>query len=168
MIYRLPFPDDDTLTHGVLPRRLAGWCIDAVILTLLMLGLWLGMLVFGFLTLGLGFGAIGMLPFVPFCYSVLFTASPICATPGQRAMGLVVLRNADLGRPDGLQAVIFALVYDLTLATTGLLLLIALLTIRRRTLHDLASGLVVVRTEALRPLTPPFGYGNMPGGSPYA
>jgi uncharacterized RDD family membrane protein YckC len=168
MIYQLPFPDDDTLTHGVLLRRLVGWCIDAAILALLMLALWLGLLVFGFVTLGLGFGAMSVLPFVPFCYNVLFLASPLCATPGQHLMGLVVLRNADLGRPDILQAVIFTLVYYLTLATTGLLLLIALLTIRRRTLHDLASGLVVVRTEALQPLTPPFGYGNMQGGSPYA
>ena len=37
----------------------------------------------------------------------------------------------------------------LTLATTGLLLLVALFTVRRRTLHDLASGLVVVRARAL-------------------
>lgn len=168
MIYQLPFPDDDSLTGGVLLRRLVGWCIDAVILVLLLLGLWVGLLMFGLLTLGLGFGAMSVLPFVPFCYNVLFLASPQCATPGQRLMGLVVLRNADLGRPDLLQAVIFTLVYYLTLATTGLLLLIALLTIRRRTLHDLASGLVVVRIEALQSLTPPFGYGNMTGGSPYA
>jgi uncharacterized RDD family membrane protein YckC len=48
------------------------------------------------------------------------------------------------------------------------LLLIALVTARHRTLHDLISGLVVVRSEAGQPLTAPFGYGNMPGGSPYA
>ena len=53
----------------------------------------------------------------------------------------------------------------LTLATTGLLLLIALFTVRHRTLHDLASGLVVARTRAL---TGGFGSWNMQGGSPYA
>lgn len=168
MSYQLPYPDDDSLTRGVVLRRVIGWCIDVVILALLMLGLWLGLVVFGILTLGLGFGAMSLLPFVPFLYNVLFTASPLCATPGQHLMGLVVLRNDDLGRPNPLQAVIFTLVFYLTLATTGLLLLIALITIRRRTLHDLASGLVVVRTEAMQALTPPFGYGNMPGGSPYA
>jgi uncharacterized RDD family membrane protein YckC len=56
-------------------------------------------------------------------------------------------------------------VFYLTLATTGLLLLIALFTVRHRTLHDLASGLVVVRTRAL---TGGFGSWNMQGGSPYA
>jgi len=28
--------------------------------------------------------------------------------------------------------------------------------------------LVVLRIDAVQPLTPPFGYGNIPGGSPYA
>jgi len=105
---------------------------------------------------------------VPFCYNVLFLVSPASATPGQRMLDLVVRRNADFGRPDALQAVVSTIVLYLTLATSGLLLLVVLITSRRRTLHDLASGLVVVRTEAMQPLTPPFGYGNIPGGSPYA
>jgi uncharacterized RDD family membrane protein YckC len=44
-----------------------------------------------------------------------------------------------------MQALIFTAVFYLTMATSGLLLLIALFTIRHRTLHDLASDLVVVR-----------------------
>ena len=60
------------------------------------------------------------------------------------------------------------MVFYLTLATSGLLLLVALFTVRHRTLHDLVSGLVVVRADGMQPLTPPVGYGNIPGGSPYA
>ena len=56
------------------------------------------------------------------------------------------------------------LLFYATLATSGLLLLIALFTARRRTLHDLISGLVVVRTRAL---TGSPASWNMPGGSPY-
>ena len=108
------------------------------------------LLLFGLLTLGLGLPLLGVLPFVPFCYHLLFVAGPSSATPGQQALGLVVRRNDDLGRPTLAQAFVFTLVFYVTLATTGLLLLIALFTVRRRTLHDLASGLVVVRAHRLR------------------
>lgn len=168
MIYRMPVPDDDLLTHGVVSRRVFGWFLDVLLIALIMLALWLVLLLFGLLTFGLGLGALGLLPFVPFCYHVLFLAGPASATPGQRMLGLIVRRNDDFGRPTALQAVISTIVFYLTLATTGLLLLVVLITDRRRTLHDMASGLVVVRIEAMQPLTPPFGYGNIPGGSPYA
>jgi uncharacterized RDD family membrane protein YckC len=168
MIYRMPVPDDYLLTRGVMSRRVFGWCIDLLLLALILLVLWVVFMLFGLLTLGLGFPLLGALPFVPFCYHVLFLAGPSSATPGQQFMGLVVRRNDDFGRPSPLQAVISTLVFYLTLATSGLLLLVALITDRHRTLHDLVSGLVVVRAEAMQPLTPPFGYGNIPGGSPNA
>jgi uncharacterized RDD family membrane protein YckC len=45
----------------------------------------------------------------------------------------------------------------------------ALITSRHRTLHDLVSGLVVVRNGALsRTLTATAGFANMQRGSPYA
>jgi uncharacterized RDD family membrane protein YckC len=164
----MPVPDDYLLTRGVMSRRVFGWCIDLLLLALILLVLWVVFMLFGLLTLGLGFPLLGALPFVPFCYHVLFLAGPSSATPGQQFMGLVVRRNDDFGRPSPLQAVISTLVFYLTLATSGLLLLVALITDRHRTLHDLVSGLVVVRAEAMQPLTPPFGYGNIPGGSPNA
>jgi uncharacterized RDD family membrane protein YckC len=164
----MPVPDDDLLTRGVMTRRVFAWFIDLLLLALILLGLWLVLLLFGVLTLGLGFGAMGLLPFVPFCYHVLFLAGPGNATPGQHMLGLVVRRNDDFGRPTALQAIISTIVFYLTLATSGLLLLVALITVRHRTLHDLVSGLVVTRIDAIAPLTPPFGYGNMSGGSPYA
>ena len=130
--------------------------------------LWVVFMLFGLLTLGLGFPLLGVLPFVPFCYHVLFLAGPSSATPGQRDDGADGAAQRRSRPPDALQAVISTLVFYLTLATSGLLLLVALFTDRHRTLHDLVSGLVVVRAEAMQPLTPPFGYGNIAGGSPYA
>lgn len=168
MIYRMPVPDDDLLTRGVMLRRVFAWFIDLLLLALILLVLWVVLMLFGLLTLGLGLPLLGVLPFVPFCYHILFLAGPSSATPGQQMLGLVVRRNDDFGRPSPLQAVISTIVFYLTLSTSGLLLLVALITLRRRTLHDLVSGLVVVRAEAMQPLTPPFGYGNIPGGSPYA
>src|ERR1700760_536870 len=142
MNYRAPPIDDEWLTRSVLIRRVFGWLLDAVLIALLMVGLWLAMLLFGVLTLGLGLPLLGVLPFVPFCYHFFFVASPASATPGQQVLGLVVRRNDDLGSPSTMQAFVYVLVFYITLATTGLLLLFALFTIRHRTLHDLASGLV--------------------------
>lgn len=165
MIYRATPIDDDWLTEGVLARRVFAWLIDVLLLGLLLAALCFALLLLGVLTLGLGLPLLGVLPIVPFCYHWLFVAGLSSATPGQQALGLVVRRNADLGRPSLAQALIYTLVFYLTLATTGLLLLIALFTVRKRTLHDLASGLVVVRTRAL---TAGLGSWNMQGGSPYA
>jgi uncharacterized RDD family membrane protein YckC len=53
----------------------------------------------------------------------------------------------------------------LTLATSGLLLIVALFTIRHRALHDLLSGLVVVRVRAMEALTTPREGWNMQGGT---
>ena len=165
MIYRASPMDDGWLTSGVMIRRIFAWLLDVLLLGLIVAALWFVLLLFGLLTLGLGMPLLGVLPFVPFCYHLFFVASPFSSTPGQQAFGLVVRRNDDLGPPSFFQAFIYTLVFYLTLATTGLLLLVALFTVRHRTLHDLASGLVVVRTRAL---TGGFGSWNMQGGSPYA
>ncbi len=159
---RMPTPTDELLTEGVMSRRVAAWFVDALLIGLLLAALWFILFLFGLLTLGLGFGAFGILPLVPFAYSVLTLLTSASATPGQQLFGLTVRRDDDLGPPTLLQAVVFTLIYDLTLAFTGLLLLVALFTVRHRTLHDMASGLVVVRTRRLHMLTPPLPYGNMP------
>ena len=160
MSYRTgPAPiDDDWLTDGVMSRRVFAWLIDMLLVGLILGALFLALLLFGLLTLGLGLPLLGALPVVPFCYHWLFVSGPSSATPGQQALGLVVRRDDDLGRPTPVQAFVFTLVFYLTLATTGLLLLVALVTVRHRTLHDLASGLVVARTRAL---TGGFGSWNM-------
>jgi uncharacterized RDD family membrane protein YckC len=158
MIYRMPPADDYWLTEGVLSRRVFAWVIDVLLIGLILGALLLALLLFGLLTLGLGFSLMAVLPFVPFAYHFLFVAGS-SATPGQQALGLVVRRNDDMGPPTALQALVYTLVFYVTLAATGLLLLIALFTVRRRTLHDIASGLVVVRARAL---TGGFGSWNMP------
>lgn len=159
---------DRMLSHGVMWRRVVGWFFDVILIGLLVFGLWLVLMMLGVLTLGLGFPLLGILPFVPFCYHLFCLAGPLSATPGQAMMGLVVRRNDDLGRPTMLQAVLSTLGFYITLATSGLLLLVALFTLRHRTLHDLVSGLVVVRSRAMEALTPPAGSWNMPGGYPNA
>jgi uncharacterized RDD family membrane protein YckC len=139
---------DEAFVSGVMSRRCLAWLLDALLIALLVGLLCVVLLVFGLLTFGLGFGAMAMLPAVPFLYHFVSLMRPSSATPGQAMMGLTVRRDEDLGPPTGLQALIFTVVFYLTLATSGLLLLVALFTVRHRTLHDLASDLVVVRRYA--------------------
>jgi uncharacterized RDD family membrane protein YckC len=136
---------DEEFIEGVMARRCLAWLFDLVLIGLILAALWTLLLLFGLLTLGLGFGAMAVLPAVPFLYHFLSLLRSSSATPGQAVLGLTVRRDEDLGPPTGLQALIFTVVFYLTMATSGLLLLIALFTVRHRTLHDLASDLVVVR-----------------------
>ena len=92
-----------------------------------------------------------------------FLCGRLSATPGQAAVGLIVRRNDDLGRPSLAQAIVWTLGFYVTLAAGVIWLFVCLLTVRRRTLHDLVSGLVLVRRH------PPAGwspYGAAPYGGP--
>ncbi len=163
MSFGSPYLDDDFLTGGVMSRRCVAWVIDLVLIAVLIWVLWWILVMFGLLTFGLGFAAMSILPLVPFCYHFFSLLSMASATPGQRMMGLIVRRNDDLGPPTGLQALLTVLLFYLTMATSGLLLVVALFTVRHRTLHDVVSGLVVVRVRAL---TAGGGGWNMYGGAP--
>lgn len=157
--------DDHFLTGGVVSRRCTAWVLDLLLIALLVFALWWILMMFGLLTFGLGFGALGILPFVPFCYNLVSLLGWSSATPGQQMMGLTVRRDYDLGPPTLFQALVSVLGFYLTLATTGLLLVVALFTERHRTLHDIVSGLVVVRVRAMQTLTETGGSWNMGGGT---
>lgn len=156
--------NDDFLVSGVLSRRCLAWCVDFCLIGVLIAVAWTALVMFGLLTFGLGFSALSLLPFIPFLYHVLSLMSGPTATPGQQMFGLTVRRDADLGPPTPFQVLITVLVFYFSLATSGLLLFVALFTLRHRTLHDLVSGLVVVRVQAMQALTAPNQGWNM-GGS---
>ncbi len=158
-----PRLSDPFLTDGVLGRRAAAWLIDVLIIAVIACVAWVGCVVFGILTLGLGFFVFGALPLIPFAYNFLFLVGGMSATPGQAMAGLTVRQLETLEPPNAAQALVSTVGYYVTLATSGLLLLAALLTNRHRTLHDVVSGLVVVRAAALRvaPLTARGGAWNM-------
>jgi uncharacterized RDD family membrane protein YckC len=157
-------PVDDALVHGVLSRRVLAFVLDGLIVAGVCGTLWLVLLAFGLLTLGLGLPLLGIVPLVPLLYNWLSVASPFSATPGQRIMGLVVRHNADLGRPTPLEALIWTAGFVLTMSLGGIWLAVALLTVRHRTLHDIASGLVVVRRRAL---TARPAFWDAPQGGPH-
>jgi uncharacterized RDD family membrane protein YckC len=135
------------------------WLIDLLLISIIAAAFFVVFFLFGFLTLGLGWGLLSLLPLVPLLYHFLFLAGPSAATPGQQALGLVVCRDLDLGRPTPLQAVLSVLGFYVTLAAGAFWMATALFTVRHRTLHDMLSGLVVVRAKAL---TECVGFWNMP------
>ena len=100
MIYRMNQPDDEWLLDGVRSRRVFAWMVDILLILLLLAALWLALLIFGVVTLGLGMPLLGALPFVPFGYHFLFVCGPSSATPGQQAFDLIVRRDSDLGPAD--------------------------------------------------------------------
>ena len=125
------------------------------------------LLLFGLLTLGLGLPLLGVLPFVPFCYHLLFVAGPASRHAGPAgAWADRPAQRRSRAADAGCRRFVFTLVFYLTLATTGLLLLVALFTVRHRTLHDLAER--PGRGARRRALTRGLGSWNMQGGSPYA
>ena len=58
-------------------------------------------------------------------------------------------RSDDLGRPTLVQAIAFTGLLYLTLAAGVIWLAVAFFTHRRRAIHDMIAGLVVVRADAL-------------------
>lgn len=144
------WPQEYWLGTGVLTRRVFAWLIDAGLILCLAVGAWMFCLLFGVLTLGLGWPLFGVLPALPVLYHWLFLAS-FAATPGQAMLGLTVRREADLQRPGPLEALAFTLLFYLTMLCGAFWFAIALFTPRHRALHDMVSGLWVVRARALTP-----------------
>lgn len=137
------------LMAGVLPRRFCAWLVDSALIAILFVFAKAVLLVFGLLTLGLGLPLLWLLPLVPVTYTIILVASPASGTPGQILLGLRVRRDDDLSRPTLQQALIYGLGFWLTMALGAIWLGVALFTPRHRALHDLVSGVVVVRNRAL-------------------
>jgi uncharacterized RDD family membrane protein YckC len=143
--------DDDSLTWGVPSRRIMAFLIDSVLIALLTLSLAVSFAIIHVMSLGLLHGPAHLILIVGLIYDACFMASPAMATPGQMAMGLQARRSDDLGRPTLLQAIAFTALLYLTLAAGVIWLGVAFFTHRRRTIHDMISGLVIVRAGALAP-----------------
>lgn len=159
---------DEWLTDGVMGRRVAAFLIDGVLLAVLVVAAKIVLLTFGLLTLGLGLPLLGLVPLVPFLYVLLSVAAGRSATPGQQAMGLLLRRNEDLERPTALQALVWTIGLAATLMLGVVWVLVALVTVRHRTLHDLLAGVVVVRARAVTPRTGIWNIEPPRAGRPFA
>lgn len=143
---------DDTYTtdwrayQGVLSRRAFAFIVDYVIVALLMLPAIVVVFLLGVLTLGLGFFLYPVLFFiVAGLYFGLSVGGPSQATPGMRAMGLM-MRRTDGNPIDFMLALVhLVLFWILNAVLTPFIVLAGLFTNRSRLIHDLLLGTEMVR-----------------------
>ena len=141
--------DEDGLTWGVPSRRVAAFLIDWLLIVIVTVVVSLAFALVHVMTLGLLRGPEHLILIVGLIYEAGWIASPAMATPGEAAMGLTVRRSDDLGRPTLVQAIAFTGLLYLTLLAGVIWLGLAFFTHRRRAIHDMIAGVVVVRAGAL-------------------
>ncbi|MTI42391.1 putative RDD family membrane protein YckC [Roseibium hamelinense] len=138
------------LYEGVRTRRIFAFFFDAIFITILIA---LAAIIVGFMgifTLGLAWFAYLFLGQAVALLYVAFTlGGPNAATPGMRAMGLE-MRLWYGARPYPLLAVMHALIFWFSVSLlTPFILLVSLFSDRKRLLHDIVLGTVVVNSAAL-------------------
>lgn len=140
--------DDVRLYDGVRTRRIFAFLIDYLIVALLMIPVGILVALLGILTLGLGWMLFGVLaPLVALVYVWNTLGSRNQATTGMRWMG-IRLERLDGGRIDGMTAVVHSVLFWAgNVILTPLVLLATLFLDRKRTVHDLLLGTVVVRHD---------------------
>jgi uncharacterized RDD family membrane protein YckC len=138
------------LFDGVLGRRAFAYLIDVCVIGAIMIAAWI---IFALLTV-LSFGLLGpglwfLFGLIPLAYYTLLVGGRRSATIGMRLLDLE-LRSWDGERPVFLQALAHAVLFYITVGATGcLILLFALINKRSRTLHDVLSGMLMVRSSGL-------------------
>ena len=147
----------DPVTHpelfeGVLARRVVAFLIDFVILSLPVLFLAMFIFVIGIVTLGLGFLFYALLWPAMVLWALFYygmtLGGPHSATVGMRVMDLEM--RTWYGSPayfvlGAVHAIVFWLAVSIL---TPLVLLVPFFNQRRRCLHDMVVGTVVINNEA--------------------
>ena len=151
------------LFEGVLARRTVAFLIDFMIIVVPVLFAVLFISAMGIVTFGLGFFFLVLVPpaavIWALAYYGLCFGSPASATIGMRAMDLEM--RTWYGSPSYfVLGAVHAVVFWITVsALTPFILVVGLLNDRRRLLHDMLLGTVVInspaRSEALRAGMPP-------------
>ncbi len=140
--------DDSRTYEGVRTRRIVAFCVDYLIVGLLLIPFAIVVFLLGILTFGLGWMLFGILvPVVALLYIYYTLGGPTQATVGMTMMD-IRLERLDGQRIDPLIAVVHSVLFWAGNAIlTPLVLLVTLFTDRKRTLHDLLLGTVVTRAS---------------------
>jgi uncharacterized RDD family membrane protein YckC len=141
--------DNPVLYEGVLSRRVGAYLVDACVIVAVNIALHTALVVLGLLTFGLAWLLLGPVTFltVALAYDTLAIGGGRGATPGMRLFGLEA-RGVQGGRPDYWQAFLMtALFYATVPITSFLILAVALFSDRNRTLHDILSGITLIRAR---------------------
>jgi uncharacterized RDD family membrane protein YckC len=143
--------DNPELFEGVLARRCIAFLIDVVIITVPVLLAALFIFIFGLITLGLGWALYWLLSpgavIWAIAYYGLTFGNPASATIGMRIMDLEM--RTWYGSPAYfILGAVHAVVYWVTVSfLTPLVLLIAFFNHRRRLLHDMLVGTIVINNS---------------------
>jgi uncharacterized RDD family membrane protein YckC len=138
------------LFADILKRRAIAFLFDLVGISLLWLLAAVVVFFLGLATFGLAWMIYPALwPILGVLYTVSGLAGPASATVGMRAMGLA-MRTHDGARPDPLRALLHVVVfYVLTVGLTPLVHVVGLFDARRRLLHDMIVGVVLLDGRVL-------------------
>ncbi|MEE4012603.1 RDD family protein [Roseibium sp. FZY0029] len=135
------------LFSGVRSRRIFAFFIDLIVITLFTFAAGIVVFFLGVFTLGLGFLLYGILPTAVALLYVAFTlGGPQASTLGMRAMGLE-MRLWYGAKPYPLLAAVHVILFWFSVSLlTPLVLLVSLFSDRKRLLHDLVLGTVVINS----------------------
>jgi uncharacterized RDD family membrane protein YckC len=140
------------LFEGVLSRRLVAFFIDVVIITVPVMAAAIVIFLFGIVTLGLGWVLFWLLSPASVIWALAYygmtMGSAASATIGMRAMGLEI--RTWYGAPAYfLLGAVHAIVYWISVSVlTPFILLVGLFDARRRLLHDMLVGMVLINNPA--------------------
>ena len=152
------------LFEGVLARRVVAFIIDLIVITLPLVAAAMFIFVFGLITFGLGWALFWLLSpasvvWALFYYGMTF-GSPASATLGMRAMELEM--RTWYGAPAYfVLGAVHAIVYWVSVSVLSpLILVVGFFNPRRRLLHDMVVGTIVINSAArgamLRARTPDY------------
>ena len=136
------------LFEGVLPRRVVAFVIDVFIITVPVVLAAMFIFAFGIVTFGLGWVLFWLLPAGTFiwaiCYFGITLGGPDSATIGMRAVDLE-MRTWYGALAYFVLGAVHAIVFWISIsALTPLILLVCFFNERRRLLHDIVLGTVVI------------------------
>jgi uncharacterized RDD family membrane protein YckC len=132
------------LFDGVIGRRSFAFVVDVIIIVLLTLIAYLVVAVLGIITLGLAWLLFGLVfPVVGLGYNAVTIGGKNSATVGQRLMGLEA-RMWFGGKVTPLIAAFHALLFWFSLVIFCPILLWAFFDPRKRCLHDILAGMVII------------------------
>ena len=135
------------LFEGVRWRRVFAYLIDAICIGIIAIFVWILFAVLWVLSFGMLGPALWFLfGLIPLAYHTLLVSGRHAATLGMRMFDLQ-LRSWNGERPVFLQALAHTALFYVTVGATGsLILLFAIFNRRKRTLHDVLAGMLMVRT----------------------
>ena len=140
------------LFEGVLARRIIAFVIDVVIIVIPLAIAWLCIFIFGLITLGLGWALFWLFSPASIIWALFYygltLGGPASATIGMRAMELEM--RTWYGAPAYfVLGAVHAIVFWITVSVlTPLILLVGFFNGRRRLLHDILVGVVLINSPA--------------------